>query len=69
MQIFNETCVCQEKNVACMEAILISNSAWYGDETWCKNIIGVFFAKKSPHSTLRKCTFEPNQTSPNTVDL
>jgi hypothetical protein len=31
----------KKKNVACMEAILISNSAWYGDETWCKKIIVV----------------------------
>ena len=59
----------RKKNVACIQAILISNSAWYGDETWCNNIIGVFFEKKSPNSPLRKCTFEPNQTQPKIVDL
>ena len=52
-----------------MEAILISNSAWYGNETWCKKIIVMFFEKKSPNSTLRKCIFEPNQTLPKIVDL
>ena len=59
----------KKKNVACVEAILISNSAWYGSETWCKKIIVMFFEKNWPHSALRKCTFEPNQTPPKTVDL
>ena len=59
----------RKKNVACMEAILISNSAWYGNETWCKKIIVMFFEKNWPPSTLRKSTFELNQTQPKTVDL
>ena len=38
----------RKKNVACIQAILISNSAWYGDETLCKKIIVVFFEKNHP---------------------
>ena len=35
----------KKKNVACTEAILISNSGWYSDETWYKKNIVMFFEK------------------------